>query len=339
MSDIQPSHKKAPVAKTNPDTAFDETGSASPSTRRLALAIATIMGGWAVVIYLSLPLPAWQRLGLGLVSAAVVCGLVHLEKECALLAQRLAERSAELSAANAKLAQVTRLKDEFLANTSHELRTPLNTILGLSEVLQEQIYGPLNEKQLQTVHNVAQSGHHLLDLVNAILDLSKIRAGKLELYVSPTSVEATCRAALRLIAGAAQDKGLKVSLTLDDTEMVLQADEQRLRQILLGLLSNAVKFTPKGGAIGLDVVGDAGQNLVHFSVWDTGIGISQRDMARLFQPFEQLDGGLSRRYPGAGLGLALVSCLTEMHNGRVSVQSQVGQGSRFTVSLPWRTTF
>jgi signal transduction histidine kinase len=294
------------------------------------------MVSWAVVIYLSLPLPAWQRFGLGLISAAVVFGLVHLEKERALLAQRLAERSTELSVANAELAQAARLKDEFLANTSHELRTPLNTILGLSEVLQEQIYGPLNEKQLQTVHNVAQSGHHLLDLINAILDLSKIKAGKLKLYVTPVSVEITCRAVLRLIAGAVQDKGLKVSLTLDNTATVLQADEQRLRQILLSLLSNAVKFTPEGGAIGLDVVGDARQNLVHFSVWDTGIGIPQRDMARLFRPFEQLDGGLSRRYAGAGLGLALVSCLTEMHDGRVSVESEMGQGSRFTISLPWQ---
>jgi signal transduction histidine kinase len=127
-------------------------------------------------------------------------------------------------------------------------------------------------------------------------------------------------------------------LTLDDEATLLRADERRLKQILVNLLSNAIKFTPEGGEIGLDVAGDEEHNVIHFSVWDTGIGIPQQDLRWLFRPFEQLDGSLSRPYAGTGLGLCLVSRLTRMHGGRVSVESELGQGSRFTVSLPWRTT-
>jgi signal transduction histidine kinase len=261
-----------------------------------------------------------------------------LREERASLARRIEERTVELSVANAELARAIRLKDEFLATMSHELRTPLNALLGLSEALQEQVYGPLNERQLKSLRSIEESGHHLLALINDILDVSKIEAGKLELGVGPVSVASVCQASLRLIKQAAHKKQLRVSSTFDRVVTTLQADGRRLKQILVNLLSNAAKFTPEGGTIGLEVVGDDERQVVHFTVWDTGIGISEEDMGRLFQPFVQLDSSLSRQYTGTGLGLSLVYRLTEMHGGSVSVESEVGQGSRFTVSLPWHPT-
>ncbi len=261
---------------------------------------------------------------------------IALAEERARLAQRVAERTAELRAANAELAQASQLKDKFLANMSHELRTPLNAILGMSEVLRREIYGSLNEKQLDALHYIEESGQHLLALVTDILDLSKIEAGKLKLQIGSVSVEDVCQTSLRLIKQAAQEKQVKVLSKLDDKVTVLQVDGRRLKQILVNLLSNAVKFTTDGGQIGLEVEGDPEQNVVHFTVWDTGIGISEEDMPYLFQPFVQVDSSLSRPYEGTGLGLSLVSRLAQMHGGKVSVKSEPGQGSRFTVSLPWR---
>jgi PAS domain S-box-containing protein len=259
-----------------------------------------------------------------------------LEEERALLARRVAERTADLSAANAELARAARLKDEFLASMSHELRTPLNAVLGLSEALQEEVYGPLSERQHKSLRTIEESGRHLLALINDILDVSKVEAGKLELEIGPVSVESVCQASLGLIKQAAHKKRLKVSSSFDSAVEILQADQRRLKQILVNLLSNAVKFTPEGGEVGLEVVGDAEREVAHFTVWDTGIGILSEEMGRLFQPFVQLDSSLSRQYTGTGLGLALVRRLTELHGGGVSVGSEVGQGSRFTVSLPWQ---
>jgi signal transduction histidine kinase/ActR/RegA family two-component response regulator len=257
-----------------------------------------------------------------------------LKEERALLSRWVTERTADLSAANAELARTARLKDEFLASMSHELRTPLTAILGLSEVLRAAVYGPLNEKQLKSVSGIEESGRHLLLVINDILDLSKIGAGKFELEIGPVSVEAVCQASLQFIKQTAHQKQLKVSSAHDGTVTTLQADERRLKQILVNLLSNAVKFTPEGGEIGLEVRGDIAHQAVHFTVWDTGRGIAPEDMNRVFQPFVQLDSSLSRQYGGTGLGLALVRRMVEMHRGRVSVESKVGQGSRFTISLP-----
>lgn len=258
-----------------------------------------------------------------------------LEAERALLARRVAERTADLSAANSELARAARLKDEFLASMSHELRTPLNAILGISEALQEEVYGPLNENQLHSLKSVEESGRHLLALINDILDLSKIEAGKLELELTPTPVEAVCQASLRLIKQNAHQKRLTIHSSFDSSVATIQADERRLKQILVNLLSNAVKFTPEGGQIGLDVSGDTVADLVHISVWDRGIGISKEDIDRLFQPFVQLDSRLAREFSGTGLGLSLVHRMMELHGGMVTVESVVGQGSRFTISFPW----
>ena len=259
-----------------------------------------------------------------------------LRQERASLAQRVLERTAELSMANAELARAARLKDEFMAAMSHELRTPLNAVLGLSEALQEEVYGPLNDRQMRSLSRIEESGQHLLELINEILDISKIEAGKLELQVHPVAVESICQASLRLVKQMAQKKQLKLSLAYDSNVVMIEADGRRLKQILVNLLTNAVKFTPEGGEISLKVAGDPEREAVHFFVRDTGIGISEEGMGRLFQPFVQLDSSLSRRYDGTGLGLALVSRLTELLGGGVSVESVFGEGSCFTVSLPWR---
>ena len=259
-----------------------------------------------------------------------------LAEERARLAQRVKERTAELSSANMELARAARLKDEFLAAMSHELRTPLNAVLGLSEALQEEVYGTLNNKQHKSLHTIEESGRHLLSLINDILDVSKIEAGKLTLDIGSVSVEALCQACLRLVKQAAQKKNIKISSSYDSNVASIQADQRRLKQIIVNLLSNAVKFTPKDHEIGLTVSGHLAHQQVHIIVWDTGIGISKEGLKNLFTPFIQLDSSLARQHTGTGLGLTLVSRLTEMHGGDVSVESKPGQGSRFTVSLPWK---
>ncbi|MBI3417910.1 MAG: response regulator [Verrucomicrobia bacterium] len=260
-----------------------------------------------------------------------------LAEERASLARRVEERTSELRAANEQLGRAARHKDEFLASMSHELRTPLNAVLGLSESLQEQIYGPLNEKQLRSLRSIEESGRHLLSLINDILDLSKIEAGKFHIEVAPVGIQSVCDASLRLVKQAALKKKIHLSATITEGLAFVSADERRLKQILVNLLSNAVKFTPEAGAVGLEVVHELGAGTIDFSVWDTGIGIAAENLPRLFQPFVQLDSKLSRQYNGTGLGLALVRAMTEMHGGTVSVTSEPGHGSRFTISLPCPT--
>ncbi len=258
-----------------------------------------------------------------------------LADERASLALRVAERTAELSTANAELARASRLKDEFLAAMSHELRTPLNAILGLSEALQEEVYGSLTDRQQRSLHTIEESGRHLLSLINDLLDISKIEAGKLDLVTNAVPVDILCKSSLNLITQQAQQKKLQIAYNLDESVAYLEADQRRLKQILVNLLSNAVKFTPDGGAIGLDVQGDRQAEVVHFTIWDTGVGIAPNDYDHLFSPFVQLDSSLARRHSGTGLGLALVLRLVELHGGGVAVESEVDVGSRFTVSLPW----
>ena len=251
------------------------------------------------------------------------------------LEETLRRHSQQLSEANHELARASRLKDEFLANMSHELRTPLNGILGISESLHEEVYGPLNPRQQRAILDLEDCGRHLLALINDILDVAKIEAGKVELELGSLEVEQVCQASHRLIKEAALKKQISVAVVIDRSLRQLVADQRRLKQILVNLLSNAVKFTPQGGKIGLDVVGDRVQREVRLTVWDTGIGISPEDHSRLFQPFIQLDSGLSRHYEGTGLGLVLVKRLTELHGGALHIESAVGRGSRFTVVLPW----
>jgi PAS domain S-box-containing protein len=259
-----------------------------------------------------------------------------LATERDLLEQRVSERTADLTHANTLLARAARLKDEFLANMSHELRTPLNVILSVSEALQEQAFGTLNARQTRFVKSVEQSGRHLLSLINDILDLSKVEAGKLAMNVGPVNMRIVCDASLQFVRQAAAAKGLHLDRQIDIPSDEIEADEQRLTQILVNLLSNAVKFTPSGGAIGIDIRSWDDDTKMRVSVWDTGIGISAEDIPRLFTPFGQLDSGLARQHEGTGLGLSLVKRLTEMHGGSVWVESEEGKGSTFTLELPWK---
>lgn len=249
----------------------------------------------------------------------------------------LARHEAEVAQQQATAAALAanRAKSEFLANMSHELRTPLTAILGLSEVLRDEVFGPLNAKQQQKLATIEQSGKHLLELINDVLDLAKIESGKMELQLVPTDIQRLCDASLAFVRQQAHQKRIKLSAQVIPQMGKVVADERRMRQVLINLLSNAVKFTPEGGAVWIEVHADSENEVLHFSVIDTGIGITKDDMAKLFQPFVQLDSSFTRRYKGTGLGLALVRQVVELHGGSVALESEVGQGSRFTVSIPW----
>jgi signal transduction histidine kinase/CheY-like chemotaxis protein len=260
----------------------------------------------------------------------------ELQAERASLAERVEERTAELSAANMKLAKANQLKDEFLANMSHELRTPLNAILGGAEILIEQIYGSLTSEQFKYINNIYTSSQHLLSLINDILDLSKIEAGKMELQYGNVPISELCQASLLFIKQLAYKKQIQVRSNISSQLNMLRADQRCLKQIFINLLNNAVKFTPAGGEIELAVRPDPDKQAICFSVTDTGIGIAPENMSSLFKPFEQLDSGLARQYGGIGLGLALVQRLVELHGGSITVESQLDQGSCFTVTFPHR---
>ncbi|EFO81868.1 multi-sensor hybrid histidine kinase [Oscillochloris trichoides DG-6] len=251
------------------------------------------------------------------------------------LARRVAERTEDLSRANQELARAVRAKDDFLANMSHELRTPLNAILALSEGMLEQLRGPLNERQIAALRNIESSGRHLLALINDILDLSKIEAGRMDLQIDQILVSDVCAASMIFIKEQASKKQQKINLIQEESGLRFYADQRRLKQMLVNLLTNAVKFTPVGGQIDLIVKADASQGVLAITVADTGIGISDEEMQRLFKPFIQLDSGLTRQHEGTGLGLALVRRLAELHGGSVSLESTPGVGSRFTILLPY----
>ncbi|MEE3718826.1 ATP-binding protein [Tumidithrix elongata RA019] len=258
----------------------------------------------------------------------------------------------QLLQANEELLRATRLKDEFLANMSHELRTPLNSILGLSEALKEQIFGTLNERQIRAISTVESSGEHLLSLINDILDLSKITSGMMELDIESVSIKSLCDSSLVFIKQQAFKKRVQVVSNIPPNINAIDGEERRLKQVLINLLTNAVKFTPSGGQVSLLVAvgsGDTWQGeatippriramdspMLVFQVVDTGIGIAPHDLQRLFQSFVQVDSALNRQYEGTGLGLALVKQIVELHSGQVMAESEVGKGSRFTVALPY----
>jgi signal transduction histidine kinase/CheY-like chemotaxis protein len=261
--------------------------------------------------------------------------LKALQKERASLTQRVQERTAELTLANAELARAARLKDEFLANMSHELRTPLNAILGISEVLQEEPFSP---QQAKFINLIVENARNLHSLINAILEFAQIEAGKVKLEMGPISTKTISNLCLRKIKGSARKKQIKTTATIDSATKNIQADERYLKQILLNLLDNAIKFTPNGGAVHLEIRGDVKRDMVDLSISDTGVGIAEADMERLFKPFVQLNGGLNRTHGGTGLGLTVVHRLTEMHGGRIALESEIGKGSRFNISLPWQIT-
>jgi PAS domain S-box-containing protein len=251
------------------------------------------------------------------------------------LEQRVLERTADLKSTNTALEKALRAREDFLAIMSHELRTPMNGILGLTYLMQLKSYGELNAKQTNAIQNIEKSGGQLMVLINAVLDYSSLLADKLVLQVEPCAMESLCQDCLKTAKSLADKKHQELSFTLRPETLNLRADRRRLSQIIDNLLSNAIKFTPEGGRIDLSVTGhpEAGQALI--SVTDTGIGIQEADLPRVFEPFHQLDMRLQRIYDGSGLGLSLVEKLVAMHGGSVEVKSTPGQGSQFTVTLPW----
>lgn len=257
-----------------------------------------------------------------------------LQAENEALQKRVDELETELNAAYADLARAARLKDEFLASISHELRTPLNSILGLSESLIEEVYGSLSERQIKPLRIIERSGRQLLTLINSILELIRMEAGKVALNIASCDVAFACHSSIQAVSEEARAKHIKLTLTLDPGIPILMVDERRLKQILINLLTNGVKFTSEGGEVHLEVSSNAAQQTVFFTVSDTGIGIAREDMSRLFQPFVQLDGSLSRQYAGAGLGLVLSHRLARLLSGSITLQSEVGQGSQFTLAIP-----
>jgi PAS domain S-box-containing protein len=236
--------------------------------------------------------------------------------------------------ANLKMEQALRMKDEFLANMSHELRTPLNAILGLSESLIEETVGPLNVRQQKYLNTVNESGRHLLELINDILDLAKIESGQIHLEFNHVNVRHICKVSAHIVEQLAHKKFQTIKIHVAHEVNTVLADERRLKQMIVNLLSNSVKFTPNYGEIGINVTKDHVNSNLYIEVWDTGIGIREKDMGRLFQPFVQLDAGLSRESSGTGLGLALVSQMARLHGGSVTVASEFGKGSRFKITLP-----
>jgi len=254
----------------------------------------------------------------------------------ATLEERVARRSEELASVNVELANAARAKDAFLASMSHELRTPLTGILGAAELLRVGAHGPLNEAQHRTLRTLEEAGRHLLSILADLLDLAKIGAEQLSLRADACVLADVCESALSMVRNEAHRNGIALVLRAPDASVRFGADARRLRQVLVNLLSNAVKFTPGGGTVELTANGDADAGLVRLEVKDSGPGIADEDLPKLFQPFTQLDTRLSREHAGTGLGLALVRSLTELHGGRVEVESTPGRGSLFRVVLPWR---
>jgi signal transduction histidine kinase len=222
---------------------------------------------------------------------------------------------------------------EYFSNMTHELRAPLAGILGFARMLQEQIYGTLNPKQSQYINAVVSSGEHLMAIVNDLLDLSKIEANREELFLEKLAVEDICLAALSIVQGKAEQQQLAIHLEIAQEVDFCFADQQRLKQILINLLSNAIKFTEQG-SVTLKI--ERKYNCITFSVIDTGIGIPAADRDKLFQPFQQVKSSLSRKHKGTGLGLALSQKLAQLHGGEITLISEVGQGSCFTLTIPYR---
>jgi len=254
--------------------------------------------------------------------------------ELGALAADLNKMSDQLGSLYGQIEATSRHKSEFLANMSHELRTPLNAVIGFSEVLQEEMFGKLNDKQMEYVGDIHASGKHLLSLINDILDLSKIEAGKVELELSSFHLPSSLEGTLTLVRERATRHGIAVSLTVDDKVGDIIADERKVRQILLNLLSNAVKFTPDGGSV--DVRADLLDSAAQIAVRDTGIGIAPEDQKLIFEEFRQVGNDLFRKREGTGLGLTLARKFVELHGGAIHVQSELGKGSTFTFTLPLR---
>ena len=258
--------------------------------------------------------------------------IARLQDLNVLLEKRVEERTDELHKTNIALEKANRLKSEFLATMSHELRTPLNSIIGFAEVLRDEVVGTLSAEQKEYLSDIHGSGQHLLNMINSILDLSKIEAGKLELHYEEFPVKEAVNEVLNTIIGFSNKKGIRIHINIQEDVPSIKGDKVKFKQIMFNLLSNAVKFTPENGR----VVINAGLKNQHIqvAVSDTGIGIKPEDMDKIFEAFRQVDASYARRYEGTGLGLTLTKRLIELHGGKIWVISDFGKGSTFTFTLP-----
>lgn len=301
----------------------------------------------SVVVWVGLPIivglvaiAAWHsRETLEVASERREEAVLALQESERTLEGRVHERTRELEESEQELARArdealaaNQHKSAFLANMSHELRTPLNAVIGFSEVLSEKYFGELTDKQSEYVTDIHQSGHHLLSLINDILDLSKIEAGRLELAPSEFHLAATCENALSLMRERALRAELTVVEEVDEDVGSIVADERKVKQILINLLTNAVKFSEPGGTVTLRAR-NVGED-VELSVVDTGVGIAAADQQLVFEEFRQVENDYTRKQEGTGLGLALCKRLVELHGGRISLTSAPGEGSTFTFTIP-----
>jgi signal transduction histidine kinase len=311
-------------------TAFVDSQGLFITVAAVSIALALLLG---YVLSGSIVGPV-RRMGTRLEAIASGDFSSHVEvsnrDELGALAANLNRMNDELGRLYDELETASRHKSEFLATMSHELRTPLNAIIGFSQVLKEQMYGELNEKQADYVDDVLSSGQHLLNLINDILDLAKVEAGRMELQPSTFELRELLENAASMVRERATRQGIGLTVATDRSVGLMEGDERKVKQILFNLLTNAVKFTPGGGKVTL-AASAAGDQVV-ISVRDTGIGISAEDQERIFEEFYQV--GASRTQEGTGLGLALTRRLVELHHGELSVESEPGVGSTFTVTMP-----
>jgi signal transduction histidine kinase len=260
---------------------------------------------------------------------------VENRDELGALSANVNRMNEELRRLYTELEAASRHKSEFLANMSHELRTPLNAIIGFSQVLGDEMVGPVNEKQAEYLDDIISSGNHLLSLINDVLDLSKVEAGQVELEVHPFSLREALERGVVMVRERATEDGIRVAFTADPEADVVAGDERRIKQVIFNLLSNAVKFTPAGGEIDVSATRVNGE--VRVSVADTGPGVAPEDRDRIFEEFQQSETGVGHR-EGTGLGLALSKRFVELHGGRIWLESELGRGSTFTFALPARST-
>jgi signal transduction histidine kinase len=312
-------------------------------SERLFVAIAAI----SVVLALGLGyVLSWSIIGpirlterrLGAIAAGNFSGDVDVPNrdELGSLASNVNRMNDELGRLYRELETASRHKSEFLANMSHELRTPLNAVIGFSDVLSEQMFGELNEKQLEYIDDIRSSGRHLLALINDILDLSKVEAGRMELELSHFSLPQAIESGMTMVRERAARQGVELMVDVPLQDTVIEADERKIKQVLFNLLSNAVKFTPAGGEVAVKARVDS-EN-VAISVRDSGVGIAKQDQERIFEAFQQAESGPDRAQEGTGLGLGLARRFVELHGGTITVESELGKGSTFTVRLPARAT-